>query len=136
MVEKTDVSHVTVDVTQKLTELDGMALIHTITEACTGCDLCNGCGQPLETIAWTLRKACTDALTKPIATGRRQDGVSIMEEAGAADHMDRWILAMKIHKHNEMELDEKQIEMIKDRCAKMFSTVVAGQVSYLLKGKE
>jgi hypothetical protein len=121
---------VKIDVTQTLNELDGTPLVRLITEAC------DVCGAPLEKEDWTLRKACTDALTKPVVKGVRQDGTPVMEEAGSADHMDRWILAMKIHKHEKIALTEKDIELIKNRCAKMFPTVIAGQVGWKLKGKE
>ncbi len=59
--------------------------------------------------------------------------LSPVERESGVDKVKKYELAKKIHSSNEVDLNEDEIKLIKDRVGETFPPIVVGQVFELLK---
>jgi len=69
----------------------------------------------------TVRTAIVNAVLAPV---QKESGI---------DKVKKYELAKKIYSNDEVDLDEKEIAMIKDAVGENFAPIVVGQVFELLK---
>lgn len=124
-----------INVVQSLKNMDGVAINSTkecVILASNGVDLVkNAKGEEVITIidqkdkSLTLKKVCVDSLLL-----NTQDDTSGDEKA------ERYMLAMKIHEaKKEVDLESKDIVIIKELIGKNYGPLVVGQAHLMLEGK-
>ena len=110
-----------IDFTQEFYDLDGETPIALRIDR-----RCEECGQATEQANYTLRLACTRALVSQ----------SPNESLKPEEHVRRYNLAMKIYNNDLLALTAKDISLIQDLAAKMYSPLVAAQVYLKLDPSE
>lgn len=72
----------------------------------------------------TLKMAIVNALLAPLPQGKQESGT---------DKVKKWKLATKVYETDEVDFDENDIKLIKDRVGEVYPPLIVGQVFDLLK---
>lgn len=99
-----------VDVTQALETIDGQQMKDN-----------DGQGNVIDA---TLKLAIVNALLAPLPQGKQETGI---------DKIKKYELAKMVHRNDEVDLNEDDIKLIKDRVGELFPALIVGQVYEMLK---
>lgn len=109
-----------IDVTQALTRLDGSPLDRLV-------EACETCGQPEKTAPVTLRSVCVDALL----TLRANE-----ENLAGEEKVRRYKLALRITHEDIVDMIPKDVALIQELVASLYTPLVVGQVWEMLDPKQ
>ena len=110
-----------IDFNQLLVDLDGEFIFDRAKTACPTC------GSPEEEgEKWTLGRVCKKVLVNDLPG----------DDKKTDKKFDLWVLATKINKGGTVDLEAKEITMIKDRIPVAFAPLIVGPAFNMLEGKQ